>query len=405
MEPLFLRGADHAFRINTFYADILGVYDDGVVEDALRPWRLRQLQDQNVSKRAVWDSASKLAELDDQMGGREMPKRVVFDLLFDLGPLSKNMAPEADAHAKEAGSTHWRIHVKAYGLIAEASAELPVRVSSYGREDPDDLYEVLSVQQLHHATTGEVVPASAVEHVYAVGDSDKPGTQVSFTDDELVGLRRLGLVPGLQLLGFKDRKTLHFYENIKHAYFLYPSDLERPGSKRIFTALLHSMLAKNKVALTLFLPRENAVPSFAVLLPQAEELDEDGSQCVPPGLHLIVMPYMDDIRDPPPATSASANADEVAAAGKVIESFHRKDPFNPDVYANPALQYHYGVLMAQALGHKAPEYHDTTCPDYELIEQVGRATDAALARRHPRLARESSRRPPCARRRAGHDAL
>ena len=105
------------------------------------------------------------------------------------------------------------------------------------------------------------------------------------------------------------------------------------------------MLSKNKVALTLFMPRENAVPAFAVLLPQAEELDASGHQYQPPGMHLIVMPFIDDIREPPSLHALSANSDEVGAASKIIESFQRRDPFNPDVFANPALQFHYDCLL------------------------------------------------------------
>ena len=87
-------------------------------------------------------------------------------------------------------------------------------------------------------------------------------------------------------------------------------------------------------------------------------------------MHLITMPYVDDIRDPPRTGSLSANSDEVAAASKVIESFHRRDPFNPDVFPNPVLQHHYGTLMAQAFGQPMPAYHDTILPDYALIERV-----------------------------------
>ncbi|WFD18604.1 ATP-dependent DNA helicase II subunit 1 [Malassezia caprae] len=369
LEPFFIGRPTRPFSINAFYADILGVYDDGLVDDALRPWRLRQLQDQNGSKQRVWDSATKWAELDEQMDGRETTKHVTFDLLLSLGPLSKPKMAD-DKHPKPAGQSEWRIHVKAYSLVSETARELPVRVSSYGNEDPHDLYEVASIQHMYRTTTGELMKPETMDHVYMLCESDSPEAHISFTNEEIKALRQFGCLPGLSLLGFKDRSTVHFYENIKHAYFLYPSDLEHPGSKRTFSALLTSMLSKNKVALCLFLPRENAIPHFAVLLPQAEELDAEGRQRVPPGMHLITMPYADDIREPPHTVSMSANSDEVAAASKVIESFHRRDPFNPDVYSNPALQHHYDTLMAHAFGEQPTAYRDTILPDYALIERV-----------------------------------
>ncbi|KAL4402874.1 ATP-dependent DNA helicase II subunit 1 [Malassezia pachydermatis] len=372
LEPFFMSSATEAFHINTFYAEILGVYDDGLLDDTLRPWRLRQMQDQNVSKRAVWDSTMKLAELDEQLSGREMPKRVVFDLTMDLGPLSKPApsSEEEHSHFKTPGSSQWRIHVKGYSLISEATPDLPVKVSSFGREDPNDLYEVTNITQWRRADTGDVVQPSDMEQVYDVSKDNSPRSHVAFTNDEIKSLRQFGCIPSLRLLGFKDRSTLHFYENLKHSYFLYPSDLEQPGSKRVFAALLQSMLSKNKVALTLFMSRDNVIPTFAILLPQAEELDEEGHQLVPPGLNLIVMPYMDDIREPPEARTLTASKDEITMASRLIDTFHRKDPFNPDVFSNPALTYHYGLLMAEAFGTPAPFFEDTTLPQYDLIEHV-----------------------------------
>lgn len=374
LEPFFISAPGTPFQINTFYADILGVYDDGLLTDTLRPWRLRQWQDQNVSKSAAWDSASKFAELEEQISSREVPKRVVFDVLLDLGPLSKPIAnsPVDDLHAKTPQASRWRIHVKGYNVISEATRDLPVKVTSYGQEDPFDVYEIVNVGQPCEAVTGEPVRPEDTESVFPLCDSDSARSCVSFSDAELKQIRQFGCIPGLLLLGFKDRSTLHFYENTKHSYFLYPSDLEHPGSKCAFAALLHSMLSKNKVALTLFMPRENAVPAFAVLLPQAEELDASGHQYQPPGMHLIVMPFIDDIREPPSLHALSANSDEVGAASKIIESFQRRDPFNPDVFANPALQFHYEVLMAQAFHRPAPIYRDTIMPDYDLIERRSR---------------------------------
>lgn len=302
MEPFFMSSQRHAFRVNVFYAEIVGAYDDGLVDDALRPWRLRQMQDQNGSKRRAWDSTLKFQELDEQMGGREMPKRVIFDLMMDLGPLSKQ---NEDKHAKAQRASHWRIHVKGYVLISEATKDMPVRVSSYGQENPDDLHEVMAYQHFYDAQTGERVQPTDIVNAYPISEGPTDQAQVVLSDDEVKKLRTFGCIPGVKLLGFKDRSTLHFLENIKHAYFLYPSDLDQPGSKRVFAALLQSMLSKNKYALGLYMPRENVIPAFVAILPQAEEVDEEGNQLVPPGMNMIVLPYADDIRDAPQVKTES----------------------------------------------------------------------------------------------------
>lgn len=120
------------------------------------------------------------------------------------------------------------------------------------------------------------------------------------------------------------------------------------GSTRVFSALLNSMLSKKKIGYGLFMGRLNQQPSFVALLPQvsrprlisqinphlwardrnalfvaccllnaaflfvvmrissqAEETSEDGAQLKPPGIHLIPLPFADDIRDPPIERSVS----------------------------------------------------------------------------------------------------
>ena len=264
-----------------------------------------------------------------------------------------------------------------YSLVSEVTKDMPVRVTSYGKEDPDDLHEVMVVQQLYRLGTETQLSNAQVTNAYQVSDEDSPHSRVYLSDEELGELRRFGCIPGIKLIGFKDRSTLHFWENIRHSYFLYPSDLDHPGSKCTFAALLQSMLRKNKYALALYLPRENAVPAFVAILPQAEELDEEGNQLVPPGMNMIPLPYADDIRDRPQHTYPHASDDQVEAAEKMVDSFVRTAPFNPDAFANPALHYHYSTLKAVAFGTPLPSYHDTVIPDYRLIDQVRKGHEAS----------------------------
>ena len=42
--------------------------------------------------------------------------------------------------------------------------------------------------------------------------------------------------------------------------------------------------------------RVNTPPRLVALVPQAEELDEHRIQIIPPGFHVIYMPYADDFR-------------------------------------------------------------------------------------------------------------
>lgn len=89
---------------------------------------------------------------------------------------------------------------------------------------------------------------------------------------------------GIKLLGFKDRSEIAFEDNIKHSQFIYPDEMVSiivsfptsrlthtqaySGSKRTFSALLKSMVKKDKIGLVLSLSRRNSSPTFCALLPQ-----------------------------------------------------------------------------------------------------------------------------------------
>lgn len=56
----------------------------------------------------------------------------------------------------------------------------------------------------------------------------------------------------------------------------------------------------NRHALALCRFRASSAPEFAVLVPQEETMNKrEGGQEDPPGFHVIILPFVDDIRDPP----------------------------------------------------------------------------------------------------------
>jgi len=126
------------------------------------------------------------------------------------------------------------------------------------------------------------------------------------------------LISEIKILGFQSADLLQIDENIKHSYFIYPDENVRfrlwttadhqtyTGSTRTFSALLQSCTKLNKHALALCRFRRNTQPEFAVLIPQPEEMSADGkSQEMPPGFHIVVLPYRDDIRAPPKIITGS----------------------------------------------------------------------------------------------------
>lgn len=79
----------------------------------------------------------------------------------------------------------------------------------------------------------------------------------------------------------------------------------------------------------------------------------------PPGFHLIVLPFMDDIRYPerdPKVTGEKfyyANEEQTCAAAAVIDALTLPEDFSTVDISNPHLQRHYQVLEVFELLNQA----------------------------------------------------
>ena len=124
-------------------------------------------------------------------------------------------------------------------------------------------------------------------------------TRLHFSPEQVQQFRTMGLAPQIKILGFQSPDNLSLEDNVKHSYFIYPDEETYTGSTRTFAALLKSCLKKDKHALALCRFRANNPPEFAVLIPQEEVLTEGGGQEMPPGFHVIILPFRDDIREKP----------------------------------------------------------------------------------------------------------
>lgn len=63
------------------------------------------------------------------------------------------------------------------------------------------------------------------------------------------------------------------------------------GSRKLFAALLDRCIARKVVPICCFTPRTNAAPSVVALIPQEERLDDSNIQILPPGFHVVYLPY------------------------------------------------------------------------------------------------------------------
>jgi ATP-dependent DNA helicase 2 subunit 1 len=63
------------------------------------------------------------------------------------------------------------------------------------------------------------------------------------------------------------------------------------GSRTLFAALHDRCVAKKVVPICSFTLRTNSPPSLVALLPQEEILSDRNVQIIPPGFHVVYLPY------------------------------------------------------------------------------------------------------------------
>lgn len=122
--------------------------------------------------------------------------------------------------------------------------------------------------------------------------------------------------------------------------------------------------------------RRGAPPRLVALLPQAEKLDEIGTQIKAPGFNMIILPFADDIRhlrfsdneEKGEATVASHEQIDKAKA-LITKLVLPGGGYNPDSYDNPVLQSHYANLQALALDQEIDgQLEDCTIPAYDRFK-------------------------------------
>ncbi|CAN0246272.1 unnamed protein product [Ascophyllum nodosum] len=209
------------------------------------------------------------------------------------------------------------------------------------------------------------------------------GEKTYISADEMAGLKAL-FPKGITLLGFKPLQSLRPDFNVRSPYFLYPDEESTTGSAKAFVALHAAMMSKKVYALARFTRAIGAAPRIVALLPQ-EELEEDGAQLSPPGLHAVVLPFADEVREAVSKApkeekeegvegvnvKTEVSVEGVQAAEGLVRTL-RLEAFDCHQFENPALQRHYAALQAIALSEESigwdPKKDDTTRPDEDAVD-------------------------------------
>ncbi|KAH9613190.1 hypothetical protein KSS87_018940 [Heliosperma pusillum] len=323
IELLPLSTTDREFNVSIFYADMLGLEDDALVE---------------FTSSAV----ERLEDLKDQLRKRMFKKRRyrTFTLSIANG-VSIELSAYALLRPTIPGAITWLDSVTNLPLKAERS--------------------------LICADTGALVQ-EAPKQFLSYRNQD-----IKLSVEEISQMKRITTVH-LRLLGFKPLTCLKDYHNLKPSTFLFPTDEEMIGSTKIFIALHRSMLRLDRFAVAFF--GNSSHPQLVALIAQ-DEITSASGQVEPPGVHMIYLPYCDDIRNPEElhinATSKApvASDEQIKTATALMRRVDLKD-FSVCQFSNPALQKHYAILQALALEEKEiPEIKDETLPDEEGMARPG----------------------------------
>jgi ATP-dependent DNA helicase 2 subunit 1 len=224
--------------------------------------------------------------------------------------------------------------------------------------------------------TGSILYQNQIGTFHAYGDK-----KVNFSKDEMKQIKTFDS-PGIKLMGFKSFDSIKPYYNIRESYFIYPDEYLSNGASQLCDALIKQLIAKNKVAIVKFVPRDGANIRFCALIPQKESFDEDYFQ-TPPGFNLIFLPYADEIRSNCDILKKVKNYEDVKekisseklhAVKRLIKKMNID--FDCRNFENPTIQKFYATLQALALSEGDVEkVEDLINPDVAAMERVLNNTD------------------------------
>ncbi|KAJ9533053.1 hypothetical protein QJQ45_018145 [Haematococcus lacustris] len=300
------------------------------------------------------------------------------------------------------------IACQCFTLVAEASRPLVVKLTR------DTLEPVKADTALVNQADGTLVRQVAAKAFVAHGSKTCPSDRfpkVVLQQQEIQELKRMK-PPGLVLLGTKPLDCLRDHYNVTHSSFLRPKEQAVAGSTAGFKALLDALQETGRFALCRCVKSKAALPTLVALLPQPEILNPAGiqpgtltqtklasrvvvlllpaaaccfphsapllqrvvmgvhvsgaccglllcaAQELPEGLHMIPLPFRDDLRAPEadPAMVglqvAFADSLQVAVAAQLVAAWTL--PYTTGGISNPSLQRHFDVLQHLALYKEPP---------------------------------------------------
>jgi ATP-dependent DNA helicase 2 subunit 1 len=278
---------------------------------------------------------------------------------------------QSSSHPNSIGS-YPGIMLDIYPMIRIKKKPIPITINARTKKRTKKSSQILS------KVTGEIISSDRINTFVEFG-----GERVSMTKEEVANIKRASNGNPddacLLLLGFKPRsalKNMHQFSLIDRTLFAYPNEQLVKGSKAAFATLHSAMIRKDVMGIGELLQRVTATSRLVAILPQEEQLFDDGEQEQPPGFLLVPMAYEDDIRAIPRTGDHVADEGMTSAAKDIIRNLNLdNDIIIGESFENPVLKSLWKYIESVALGtpleEHDPDEDDTTWDKKGIMSVCG----------------------------------
>ncbi|XP_001952755.1 X-ray repair cross-complementing protein 5-like [Acyrthosiphon pisum] len=195
--------------------------------------------------------------------------------------------------------------------------------------------------------------------------------KIIFKNEEMTILKNGIIKPGIRLLGFISKKNIMIFYHFKTSIFLRPNNEVVESSTHMFNTLLECCLEKNKCIKCSLKIRKGGKVNLVILIPQAEIMNETGTQNHPSGFHVIFLPFSGCVKKVKPMEPTrdyeSLTNTQISIGMKICESM----PINyyPALIKNPKINAHWAMLESMALESELPDILDETLPANDIFDK------------------------------------
>ena len=253
---------------------------------------------------------------------------------------------------------------------------------------------------MYNGQTGATLDDSQIQTFIPINES----TRIPFTSDDMSAIKQ-SRGTGLKLLFFTPLSNITPELNLGTPYFLFPDEKRVLGSTALFASLVEDLAGKNLAGIVRFTRSAASMPRIAAMIPQREIVDNDGIQINPMGMHLVQLPFDEEISlkhcagnaqrhssdsalssavsnaalnmvdaltiDTVPYNSIDTSTNYTVGEGEGDDGGERREGGGEKIcyyrdMGNPALQRFYSVLQAIALMENLPS--DQTQRDQDLLK-------------------------------------